>query len=414
MRKSSILLIIIAFTLSLVMTTSIGVTEAVELEVWGVRDEYRIDTEEWNQKHPDIEINYEIIPWEETLDQLIMGAATDRTPDIVVLDRPWVPVLAGLGHLHPMEEALDEYWSDDEIDDFFGQSWEFGNYQGTQYAVPFAHAGTALYYRVDWFEEHGLEEPETWDDVIEAGQILSEEKGVHGLTTRGARDDGTVQRWLPVYRSFGGEFEDDVPQLDSEAGIKSLEMYQDLVFEHEIMSEDVVAFGSAEARGLFQAGDAAMSIIMTHIAHATEEAGVEYGENFEMTNVPVPEENMEAQPVSTGFQWAVHANTDHPEEAFKYVNYLTRPDASLEFNVNYMESVRESVYEMEEYEEAKPWNDLIIEQLETTVPIPGVAEWMDVSEAIQLALQEVMGNPDADPAIVAEEYQQQIDEAVGR
>lgn len=388
-----------------------------ELDVWLTRDDYRIDLDEWEQMYPNIRINYEVVPWEETLDQLVLTAGTPQAPDISVVDQPWIPIVAGAGHLLPLDDLIDETFDPGELDDFADAIWEFVSYEGHTYAMPLATFGRALYYRSDWFAEEGLDEPETWEDVIEAGQIFHNPAANRfGLTVRGARDDGTAQGWLPIFYAMGGEFDnEDVPVIDSQAGVQALQLYQDMVWDYQIMSQDTVAFGSGEARGLFISGNAAMSIIGSHIAPAVvNEGGLEYDESFRMTHIPRPERGMDPVNVNTSFQWAVLSNADHPRAAMEFLKYVSSTDAQLQFNIDYMEAVRASVYDIPEYEQAKPWTDFIAADQVGMRPLPRLPQYNQVSDAIQDALQTMLADRNADARAVAAEAQDRIDEAVGR
>lgn len=388
------------------MALTNAAAQQVELTVWAVRDNYQLPIDDWNAENPDIQINYEVVPWEQTLNQLIRSAAANRAPDVVVLDRPWIAILAALGHLEPMGPYIDE-WPEQEKSDFFDAAWGAGQYDGTQYTAPFAHMGRALYYRADWFEEAGLDTPQTWEDVIEAGEVLTQD-GRWGLSVRGARDDGTTQGWLPIFAAMGGSFEGGIPQIDSDAGVQALQLYQDLVFEHEIMSPETHTYGSSEARGAFMGGQAAMAIIGSHIAPAVEEAGTEFGD-FEMTHIPRPSTDMPVRNVATAFTWAVHAQSEHKDEAAEFVRYLVNPDNSFIFNEPYMESVRRSVVERPAYRDAKPWVDFIVDDIEASEYIPAHPLYEQISDAIQLALQDMLSDPDADAEQVAAELAEEID-----
>ena len=383
--------------------------DVVELDVWVVRDDYALDVEEWNAENPNIRINYEVVPWERHLEQLLLVAGTDRAPDISSLDLPWVSVMASLGHLMPLDDRIESI-PNQELEDFNDAVWDFVTYDGTRYAFPFTMFGRALYYRADWFEEAGIPEPETWEDVIAAAKELQDpENNIWGLSVRGKRDDGTVQGWLPIFYAMGGEFVNDVPQINSEAGVRALDLYRALVWDHEIMSPDTVSFGSGEARGMFISGNAVMSIVGTHIASRVVEGGTPYGD-FKLTHIPRLDENDPAVNMPTSYQWAILANSDHPEEAMQFMRYLSRPQGQLEFNRGYMEAVRLSVYEMPEYQQAKPWSDFIRADQAVSRPLPRLAQYGRLSEILQDAIQEMLGNPDADARTVAAETQRRLDD----
>lgn len=121
---------------------------------------------------------------------------------------------------------------------------------------------------------------------------------------------------------------------------------------------------------------------------------------------------MEPKNVNTGFQWAILENTEHPEAAMRFLEYATSTEAQAAFNIDYMEAVRNSVYEIDEYTDAKPWTDFIQEDQQNARPLPKLGNYNEVSTAIQRALQEMLQDPNADPAAVAAEAQARIDEAV--
>ncbi|RQD72950.1 MAG: sugar ABC transporter substrate-binding protein [Halanaerobium sp. MSAO_Bac5] len=405
-KKTKVLWVLMVLILA--FSLNVG-AETIELDVWVVRDNYQIDLTEWNEANPNIEINFEVVPWEQALNRLIMSASSNRAPDVAVLDRPWVGTLGGLGHLTPLDSYIDDYYTEDELNDYIEASWEFAQYDGTTYAMPFTVFGRALFYRADWFEEAGLDAPETWEDVVEAGKVFTDPaQDKWGLSVRGIRDDGTTQGWLPIFAAMGGEFDGQAPQINSEAGIKALELYRDLVYDAEIMSPETVIFGSGEARGLFLSGNAAMAIMGSHIAPAVVNNGIEYGD-FKMTHIPVPEAGMEKRNVATGFQWAVHEQSEHKDAAFEFIKYATDTAGQFEFNVDYMEAVRLSVYDIPEYREAKPWVDFILDDMEGFSAIPAAPQYSQMSQAIQNGLQEMLNNPDADAEAVAAEIQAVID-----
>ncbi len=410
-KRSVLVLALVAFVVGLAFA---GGAEAppdeVELTVWGVRDEYLLDLDEWYEENPDIRIEYEVVPWERHLEQLLLTAGTARAPDIASLDLPWVAILADLGHLLALDDYVAQIPQDDR-DDITPAMWDFPRYEGDLYAFPFTTFGRALFYRADWFEEAGLSHPpETWEDVVIAAQELQDPANdIWGLSVRGRTDDGTTQGWLPIFYAMGGEFVDEIPQIDSEAGVQALELYRALTWDYEIMSPDTVSFGSGEARGLFIAGQAVMSIIGSHIAPAVVEGGTEYGD-FKLAHIPRLDRDDPVVNMPTTFQWAILSNSEHPDEAMKFIQYLSRTEGQFEYSKGYMEAVRASVYDMPEYHEAKPWASFMLEDQAVSSPLPRVPQYAQMSDIIQDALQEMLGNPDANASEVAAETQRRIDE----
>ena len=288
---------------------------------------------------------------------------------------------------------IKKHVSQKDLDDFIPSIWDFVRFKGKTYAFPLTSFGRALFYRADWFEKAGIPAPETWDDVIAAAKKLQDPaKDIWGLTVRGKRDDGTAQGWLPIFYAMGGKFVDEIPQIDSDAGVKALQLYQDLVYKHKVMSPDTVSYGSGEARGMFISGKAVMSIIGSHIAPAVVKGGTSYGA-FKLTHIPVPVKGMQPTNVATSYQWGILSNTRYPDEAMRYVNYLSSTQGQVEFNTTYMEGVRKSVYQVPEYLKAKPWADFILKDQAIMRPLPMHPKYGELSRVIQLAIQEMLRVP---------------------
>jgi ABC-type glycerol-3-phosphate transport system substrate-binding protein len=127
----------------------------------------------------------------------------------------------------------------------------------TLYAGPFWYT-----YRADLLAAAGLEVPETWDDVLEFARVAKAD-GHIGYAVIGSRAHDPVW-FLSTFMAMGGQFDNGVPQLDSEAGHYLLSFYQTLVRE-ELTSPDVLAWDSGAMRSAFIGGGAAQAMLGDNI-----------------------------------------------------------------------------------------------------------------------------------------------------
>ena len=109
-------------------------------------------------------------------------------------------------------------------------------------------------YRKDWLDADGLKVPKTWDDVLHVARAMKA-KGRIGFSVIGSRAHDPVW-FLSTFMAMGGQFKDNVPQLDSDAGRYLISFYQTLVREG-LTSPDVLALDSGSARAAFIGGTAA-------------------------------------------------------------------------------------------------------------------------------------------------------------
>jgi ABC-type sugar transport system permease subunit/ABC-type glycerol-3-phosphate transport system substrate-binding protein len=81
------------------------------------------------------------------------------------------------------------------------------SYDGRIYAIPYIQYGMALYYRVDFFREAGLDPhkpPRTWEEFYEyARRLTRPEKGRYGFLFNGA-PEGKAWHWMNLLHQAGG------------------------------------------------------------------------------------------------------------------------------------------------------------------------------------------------------------------
>jgi ABC-type glycerol-3-phosphate transport system substrate-binding protein len=153
-------------------------------------------------------------------------------------------------------EPLDEYFKASELEDFYPVSVKYltNPKTGKLAAIPRNMDARVQYYRTDVYEEHGVKPAVTWEDLVEVGKKLTG-GGHYGLVVPGQGD--------PAQRTFsdflwqaGGDWvdENNKPAFNSEAGIKALTFYRDLIQKHKIVPPNAVSFQWNENSTEFSSG----------------------------------------------------------------------------------------------------------------------------------------------------------------
>ncbi len=113
--------------------------------------------------------------------------AADRSPyDVVAINMPWLGEFANAGQLR----QLDSFITDDNIRpvDYHPSVWSNGNWTGLQYGIPIYMTVEAMAIRRDVFDEHRIDPPRTFEQVIEAGRRLhNPAREFYGIAWNGAR-----------------------------------------------------------------------------------------------------------------------------------------------------------------------------------------------------------------------------------
>ena len=123
----------------------------------------------------------------------------------------------------------------------------------------------AMYYNRALFEEAGLDPdnpPETWQDVHEAAQMITEKTDAQGMVFTNTENTGG---WIftPIVNGFGGRTvsEDGTTATFDDPAVKeALEFYHDLRWEDNAVGSNFL-MSTADANQTFASGGAGMYVI---------------------------------------------------------------------------------------------------------------------------------------------------------
>lgn len=130
---------------------------------------------------------------------------------------------------------------------------------GELYALPHTVIGGMLFYREDLFEEHGIEPPQTTDEILAAAEkIQQEEPEISPFTARGAATFASLGTWLGWTWGYGGELYDEnmCPQATDEGFARGTEDFMTLMRDYG--PEDAASLTFTQAGEKFSSGNAAM------------------------------------------------------------------------------------------------------------------------------------------------------------
>lgn len=181
---------------------------------WGVPSDEMLDefTDETG-----IKVNVETVAWDDIRNKISVAANGKKAPaDVVEVDWAWVGEFESAGWLEPI--TLEQ----EDIDDI--PSLESFTVGDKILGVPYANDFRIGYYNTEVYEEAGLEEPETWDDVAEQMKVIKE-KGIleypYTLPLGASEGTNTAFIWMTYLRD-GKVFNDD-NTLDKDNAMETLE-----------------------------------------------------------------------------------------------------------------------------------------------------------------------------------------------
>lgn len=178
MKKFFLILLVLTMLLPVFSTASAQDKEEVTISLW-THDGLYVDffsarAEEWKENYPDIEFtfNFEVIP--EVFDVALANlAAGEEMPDLIGLEQGSFPRFMEGGILEDKFVDLTDLVGNDYERVTEGR-WTPYTYNGRIYGLESGLSAVGYYYQPAIFEEYGLEIPTTWNELLEAGEVLAE------------------------------------------------------------------------------------------------------------------------------------------------------------------------------------------------------------------------------------------------
>lgn len=318
--------------------------------------------EEFTEK-TGIDVEYDTLPEEEYFDKLTMNVAAGSSEyDVFMTGAQQIWEFAPGGWMEPLDPYLENEAltsSEYDFDDFLPSMVEAGQWNlengspvgsGTTWALPWVSHGSALFYRQDIFEKHGLEPPEDLEELYDLVVELKElEPDMYPLANRGSRSWATIHTApLAWFTSYGGEdFDEDLNVTINED--------PDVVAAHELWG-DILREGGApnyaqmtwyEVFSDFAGGKAVMAYDADMLGVFLDQpANGDIHGNVAWTEPPGAPNAENASPLWIWF-FAMNSNSDNKGAAWQFIQWVTGKEHLRDAAVNDLLSnpVRQSVWE---------------------------------------------------------------------
>jgi sn-glycerol 3-phosphate transport system substrate-binding protein len=266
----------------------------------------------------------------ELMRKLQAALAARSTPEVVMLDSPFMPFFAKNGAL----VALDDMAQGSDgvnLKDYMSGLLADGYYDGKLYALPFARSTPILYFNRDMFKDVGLPDraPSTWDEFLDFSRKLTRKEG--GRTTRvgyAVQMGTTTAHWYfqALLYSYGNDVSDDKYNvfLDRPEAIAAAKYLYDLVFTHGVA---VPGTGPDGAQGAFTNARSGM-----HFGSTGSLANILKTGRFEVGVAFMPAARRRQVPVG-GSVLAIMSTASREKQAaaWKFIKYMTNAQSNIYF-----------------------------------------------------------------------------------
>ncbi|MBA3343873.1 MAG: ABC transporter substrate-binding protein [Gemmatimonadales bacterium] len=277
------------------------------------------------EEHPDIRVVQRETPdaadqRHQLYVQWLNAGASD--PDILQLDVVWTPEFAAAGWILPLERFAPDTSA------FFPTTVSANRWGDSLFALPWFVDVGMLYWRTDLMAAP----PTTFDGLVSSARAAKQRHGLrHGLVWQGARYEGLVTTFLEYLGGHGGRImEQGRVVVASAAGRQALREMRSEIHESGIVPTAALTWHEEETRFAFQNGESAF---MRNWPYAyglmQDSAQSRVAGRFAVAPMPATPDGTPTAALG-GAQLAINRNTEHPEAAWRVIDYLTRPEQMLE------------------------------------------------------------------------------------
>ncbi len=344
--------------------------------------------EKFKAENPDVTINVTAVPWADAYTKFKAAIAANQAPDLAQVGTTWMGEFAGsLGALDPTPSSIDK-------SQFFEGAWGTTEVGGTSFAVPWYVETRLVYYRTDLAEQAGVTEATDWDGLKAMAKAMKEKAGATWGIALQPGQTGSWQTVVPFMWSNGG----NVVNADATAwtwddpkNAEALAYYQS--FFTEELADKAPAQGTTESD--FASGKVPMFISGPWMMAAVEKAGGgdAFKDKYDVMLMPKKES---ATSFIGGSNLAVFKNTQNRDAAWKFVEFLSKPETQVEWyglttDLPAVQSAWEDPSLTADAKLAK-----FGEQLKSALAPPSVATWEQVSASFDAQVEQV-AKAGADP-----------------
>lgn len=289
----------------------------------------------FEDENPNITVELISPPFEQADNKIRTMLGSNEAIDILEVRDLTVAEFVNNGYVEPLNSYADKW---QEFATVSAVAKSVATVGDKLYFIPNGLYERQTFYRVDWFEEAGLNPPETWQELYEtAKQLTDPAKNRFGFSFRGGPGlNGTTDAMILAYNGDKVDTEDSMFTKDGstifstpearEAMELYLKIYQEASPPDSVnwgFQEQVQAFTSGVTAILLQDPDAIQAIAEKMEPGTWATAPLQTGPGGK------------ALFAAGGAGWGIAAKSKHKDEAWKLIEYLSSSKENTEFSKNH-------------------------------------------------------------------------------
>lgn len=403
MKRKLLVLVLLAaiFALPLVSLKSVTAQDEVVIQVVAMDqagmtpEEMREIADKFEAENPGIRIETTFVLYDGLRDLLVTSISSDPPAfDVVLVDDIWFSEFADAGWILDVSERI----TPEMREGIFEAAWEITTVDGVVYGMPWLLDQKYFFYNTRILAEAGFDAPPTtWEEVAEMSRVIKEQGLVeYPMIWSWAQIEAVVPDFVTLLYGNGGQFfnEDNEPVFNDEKGVQTLQWMVDMI-EEGLVNPSSIAAAEEDVRNVFSQGQAAFAtnwLYMYDLAQDPNESQVagEVGIALMPAFESAKAEGIESSTNDGSMGFAVTSGSEHPDEAWAFIEYLTSEPIQIEYSAHQL-PIWQTAFDEPALIEANPVTvPAFAQQFPWSHVRPKVPYYAEASRILQLAIQEAL------------------------
>ncbi len=277
--------------------------------------------DQFNAEHNDIQVVVELTPWGQYWTKLDAAAGAGEAPDVFWMN-VYLPKYVDGDVILPLDDLIAKDGVD--LSGYVSAVTGMYNYEGSQWAMPKGLDSVAVALNTAIFKKYNVAVPEegwTWNEMKVAASRLRDAMKKTGEYPILMELDAQPSHFNFTYQTGGNVINDDYTKSGYNLAATT-KAYQNVVdlFDENLLAPYTV-LSETKGTDLFLSQRGAILFVGSWKSSVLENS--EIGKAGAVKLITMPKQDASNASVLGGLGYAIYKHSDHPEEAWEFVKYIT-------------------------------------------------------------------------------------------
>jgi multiple sugar transport system substrate-binding protein len=351
----------------------------------------------FEEAHPGVRIEPQFVLYDGLYDTIVTSVSSNPPAfDIILVDDIWYAGFAEAGWVLDVTDRV----TPEMRKGVFEAAWDITTVNDVVYGLPFLLDQKYFFYNTEILAAAGYDAPpRTWEEVAEMSRKIKANGVEYPMIWSWAQIEAVVPDFVTLLYGNGGQFfdENNQPAFNDEIGVATLQWMVDMTNEGLVNPASITS-AEEDVRNVFSAGNAAFATNWLYMyGLAQDPAESQVAGKVGMALMPVfqsaLDKDIESSTNNGSMGFAITAGSEHPDEAWAFLEFLTSEDIQIEFSEHQL-PIWQTSFEESSLVEANDINKVTVpmfaEQFPWSHVRPKVPYYNEASRILQLAIQEAL------------------------